>query len=177
MKRRFEFRLERLRRVRVLEEGVARAERARAEGEARNAEARADALRARLAQDRAWISAAQEGSTAAARLLPAFRALDTTAAGLRARAESARALRLAAERAAEEHRARKTAARALEELRGRARTLHAAELAREEQAVLDEAAQRAPARRSATDGKAEGDSSPGADATDLAPGPRSPVRP
>jgi hypothetical protein len=176
MKRRFEFRLERLRRVRALEEGVARAERARAELEARSAEARADGLRARLVQDRAWVRSAQEDSPPAARLLPAFRALDATSARLRERAEAARALRQAAERAAEEHRSRKTAARALDELSARARALHMAELARTEQATLDEVAQRSATTR-ATDGKAEGDSSLHGGPSDLASGPRSTARP
>jgi len=178
MKRRFEFRLERLRRVRALEESVARAERARAESEARGAEARADELRTRLAGDRAWVRTAQEESAPAARLLAAHRTLDTSASRLRTRVEAARALRTTAERAAEEHRRRKTAARALDELRARARGLHLSGLAREEQAVLDEVAQRtASARAGAAPGKAEGDSSLRSGATDLASGSPPTVRP
>jgi hypothetical protein len=178
MKRRFEFRLERLVRVRALEESVARAERARAENEARAAEARADELRTRLAQDQAFVRTALTDSTPAARLLGAHRALDATAVQLRARAESARLSRQAAERAAAEHHQRKTAARALDELRTRALGEHAAELAKEEQALLDEVAQRTgPARPRARDGKVEADSSPSHGPSDLAPGPRSPLRP
>lgn len=165
MKRRFEFRLERLRRVRALEEYVARAERAQAEGEARAAETRAEAVRAKLTQDRAWVRERLEES-ALAPLGSAHRTLDTTARLLGQRAEAARAARAVAARAAEEHRARKVAARALDELRVRARQEHLALLAQVEQAQMDEIALR---RASTTRGKAEGDSSAPAPATDLAP--------
>lgn len=173
MKRRFEFRLERLRRVRSIEEHVARAERARAEGEARAAEARAEAVRTHLEQDRAWVRARLEES-ALAPLSGAHRTLDATGRLLGRRLESARTLRESARQAAEEHRARQIAARALDELRTRARQEHLALLAQEEQAVLDEVAQR---RAGATDGKAEGRSSRPAPATDLAPDSPSVPRP
>lgn len=173
MKRRFEFRLERLRRVRALEEHVARAERARAEGEARTAEARADALRAKLTQDRAWVRE-RLAESALAPLSSAHRTLDTTGRLLGLRAEAALAARAAALRAAEEHRTRKVAARALDELRARARLEHLALLAQDEQAQMDEIALR---RASTARGKAEGDSSAPAPATDLAPDSPSAPRP
>jgi len=171
MKRRFEFRLERLRRVRALEEHVARAERARNESEARVAEARAEEVRARLAQDHAWVRE-RLGESALASLPAAHRSLDSTARTLSRRLETARARRASAERSAEEHRARKIAARALDELRSKAHHQHQTLLSQVEQAQLDEVALR---RSGASRGKAEGDSSRPRLATDLAPD--SPHRP
>jgi len=173
MKRRFEFRLERLRRVRALEEHVARAERARAEGEARAAEVKAEVVRTQLTEGRAWV-ATRLAESELAPLSAARRTLDTTGALLAQRAEAARVARAAAVRAAEEHRTRKVAARALDELRQRARLEHLALLAQDEQAQMDEIALR---RASATRGKAEGDSSAPAPATDLAPDSPSAPRP
>jgi len=173
MKRRFEFRLERLRRVRALEEHVARAERARTEAEAHGAEARAEAVRTHLASDRAWVRTRLEES-ALAPLSAARRTLDTTAQLLSRRIAAAQAARQVAARAAEEHRTRKIAARALDELRQRARLQHLAGLAQDEQAQMDEIALR---RASARRGKAEGASSAPPPATDLAPDSPSAPRP
>jgi hypothetical protein len=142
VKRRFDFRLERVRRVRDLEERVARAERALAESLARAAEASRDEARAVLETSRAHLRAILEGQLDPRGVLAAQRALDGELASLRRRIEAARTQRAQAERMAAVHRSRRSAARALEELRVRARARHAAELERHENAALDEVAQR-----------------------------------
>jgi hypothetical protein len=161
VKRRFEFRLARVQRVRDLEERVARAERAQAEALARAAEASRDQARAVLEQSRATLRALLLSSSGGSALEPrdvltAHGALDGELADLRRRVESARTQRLQATHVAAVHRERKSAARALEELRERARLRHAAELEKHENAALDEVAQRlAAAARRAQDGKEE----------------------
>jgi len=142
VKRRFDFRLERVRRVRDLEERVARAERAQAEALARAAETSRDEARSVLERSRAYLRSILDGALDPARVLHSQRALDGELAALRRRVESARTLRTQAERLAAAHREKRSAARALEELRERARQRHAAELEREDNAVLDEVAQR-----------------------------------
>lgn len=142
MKRRFEFRLERVRRVRALEERVARAERAQAEGLARAAEERRDQARSVLERSRAHLRALLAGELDARRVLASQRVLDGELASLRRRVESARTLRTQAERMAALQRERSSAARALDELRTRARTRHAAELEKHDNSALDEVAQR-----------------------------------
>lgn len=142
MKRRFEFRLERVRRVRELEERVARSERARAESVARAAEASRDQAREVLERSRAWLRALLAAGGDPRRAAPAERTSAGELADLRKKLELARTQRLQAERMAALHHERKGAARALEELRERARTRHAAELERHENAQLDELAQR-----------------------------------
>jgi hypothetical protein len=142
VKRRFDFRLERVRRVRAIEEGVARAERARAEALARAAEASRDQARSVLEESRAWLRSILTGALDARRVLSSQRALDGELSSLRRRVESARTQRVQAERMAGLHRERKSAASALEELRERHRRRHEAGLAAADEAALDEAAQR-----------------------------------
>lgn len=178
MKRRFEFRLARVQRVREMEERVARAERAQAEALARVAEASRDQARAVLEESRAHLralleAAAREGALEPRDVLTAQRALDGELADLRRRVETARTQRQQATHMAAVHRERKSAARALEELRERARLRHAAELEKLENAALDEVAQRlAAAARRAQSGKEESASRSGAPAADQGPGIR-----
>lgn len=141
MKRKFEFRLERVRRVRDIEERVARAERARAEGLARAAESSRDQARDVLAQSRASLQKILTGSIDPRTVLSSQRVLDGELTELRRRVESARTLRIQAERIAGHHSARKSAARALEELAGRARERHAAAIQAHDGAIMDEVAQ------------------------------------
>jgi len=142
MKRRFEFRLERVRSVRDLEERVARAERAQAEALGRAAETSRDEARAVLEESRAHLRSLLAGALDPRQVLAAQRALDGELAQLRRRIESARTLRTQAERMAAAHREKKSAARALEELRERARRRHGAELEKQDNSALDEVAQR-----------------------------------
>lgn len=171
MKRRFEFRLARVQRVRDVEERVARAERAQAEALARAAEASRDQARAVLEQSRATLRALLEGALEPRDVLTAQRALDGELADLRRRVESARTQRLQATHMAAAHRERKGAARALEELRERARLHHAAELEKHDNAALDEVAQRqaAAARREPAHGKEESASRSDAPVADQGP--------
>jgi len=174
MKRRFEFRLERVRAVRDMEERVARSERAQAEALARAAEASRDEARAVLEQSRAHLRSLLAGALDPRAVLAAQRALDGELADLRRRIESARTLRMQAERMAVAHRERKSAARALEELRERARLRHGAELEKRDNAALDEVAQRlaAAARRAEAEGKEESASRSGVSAADQGPSRR-----
>ena len=142
MKRRFEFRLERVRRVRDIEERVARAERARTESQARQAEDRRDEARALLVRSRSELGTRLARAVEVRAVLASQRALDGLLVGLRRRAETARTARLQAERSAALHGERKSAARALEELRERARRRHLAEVEKADNATLDEVAQR-----------------------------------
>lgn len=151
MKRRFEFRLERVRRVRDLEERIARAERARAEGHARQAEDRRYEARSLLAESRESLATVLSGPFEAPLVLTSQGALDGLLAGLRRRSETARTARLQAERIARLHGERKSAARALEELRERARQRHAAEVEKADNAALDEVAQRVARARAGWD--------------------------
>lgn len=165
MKRRFEFRLERVRHVRDLEERVARSERVRAENVARAAEASRDQARSVLERSRAWLREllAEGGDPRGAALAEHVSAGEL--ADLRKKLELARTQRLQAERMAALHREKKGAARALEELRERARTRHASELEKLENALLDEVAQRLPrpeaARGPAPSSPASGPVDPG----------------
>ena len=97
MKRRFEFRLERVRRVRDLEERVARSERAQAEALARAAEASRDHARGVLEESRAHLRAILSGHVEPRDVLAYQRALDGELTSLRRRVESARTLRTQAE--------------------------------------------------------------------------------
>jgi hypothetical protein len=142
MKRRFDFKLERVAKIRAVEERVARAERLSAEMLARAAEARRDQARAVLQRSRAWLGELLAGRVDARGVLQAHRALDLEVERLRRTSESARTVRTQTERMAAAHRARKSAARALEELRLRARARHRELLEKEDNAALDEVAQR-----------------------------------
>jgi hypothetical protein len=142
MKRRFEFRLSRVRAVRELEERVARSERAHAENLARAAEASRDQARVVLEHSREHLRSLLAGAFDPRKLVTAQRALDGELADLRRKLETARTQRLQAERLASAHRERLSAARALEELEHKARAAHQAELDRHDNQVLDEVAQR-----------------------------------
>lgn len=146
MKRRFQFRLERVRRVRDIQERVARAERARAESLARAAETSRDEARDVLEQSRARLRAILAGSIEPAAVLHSQRALDAELAQLRRRVESARTQRIQAERMASAHRTRESALRALEELKDRSRQRHVGELEKRDNAELDEVASQRSAR-------------------------------
>jgi hypothetical protein len=142
VRRSFQYRLERVRRVRGLEERVARSERVRAQELARAAEASRDQAREVLTRSRAWLCALLERGEDPRQTLPSERALAAELGDLRRKLEAARTLRIQAERMAALHQARRSAARALEELRERARRQHAALLERHDNALLDEVAQR-----------------------------------
>lgn len=142
MKRRFEFRLERVARIRAIEERLARSERISAETLARAAEARRDQARGVLERSRAWLGELLKGNVDARGVLSSHRALDLELERLRRATESARTLRTQAERMAAAHQTRRTAARALEELRIRARKRHRELLETSDNALLDEVAQR-----------------------------------
>lgn len=174
MKRRFEFRLERVRRVRDIEERVARSERVHAEALARAAETSRDQARAVLQQSRAHLQTILEGSVDPRSVLHSQRVMDAELVQLRRKIESARTLRTQAERMASAHRERESAVRALEELKGRSRHRHTTEVEKEDNAELDEiASQRSSSaalvrRRAArsSDGKEESPSRSSAVATD-----------
>ncbi len=163
MKRRFEFRLERVSRVRSLEERVARAERAAAEHLARVAEARAARARDGVADSRAWIRERLRETVHPRAVLRWHRLLDREQHALARAFEAARSTRTQAERAAAAHGERKSRARALEELRARARERHRAELEKSDNALLDEASLRSRGRRAA---KRETGSRPGPSVSD-----------
>ena len=149
MKRRFDFRLERVARIRELQEHVARAERASAENLARAAEARRDQARSVLRRSRAWLGEILGGRCNPRLVLSSQVAMDLELKRLARAHETARTLRSQAERAAAVHRARRSAARALEELRERARARHGEALQREENSALDEAALRSRGKKEA----------------------------
>jgi len=172
MKRRFEFRLQRVLRVRDLEERVVRAQRAQAEGAARAAEERLEETRGGLARSRGLLRGLLASGPRPESLLVLQRALDGELGALRRRTESVRTLRIQAERMAQVHRERKSAARALEELRQRARVRHASAVTKAENQELDEIAQR---RARPAGGKAEAASRSGGTPTDQAAGPPPPT--
>ena len=175
MKRRFEFRLERVRAVRDMEERVARAERAQAEALARAAEASRDEARSVLEESRAHLRSLLDGELDPRKVLAAQRVLDGELAELRRRIESARTQRLQAERMAAAHRDRKSAVRALEELRERYRKRHGSELEKHDNSALDEVAERLAAAQRAEGAKEESASRSGAPVADQDPGrPRDP---
>ena len=166
MRRRFAFRLGRVRRVREIEERLARATWSQAEGEAAEAEMReADRRRER---DRSRRELARElGPRGGERLDPARvliseRALANETRALALARERALTLRAQAERLAADWRDRERDRRALVELEERARARHRRELERWEGAQLDEAAlaRRIRAGLLAARRKTETDSSP-----------------
>jgi len=168
MKRRFEFRLERVRHVRDLEERVARAERTRAEGAARAAEQRRDTARLDLERSRAVLRALLTGAPDPRTILRAQELLDGELNALRSRIEMARTLRMQAERLATHHGERRSAARALEELRARSRQRHLTAVERLDNVELDEIAQRRARRRASPEpsGNPEGASRSAPSGTD-----------
>jgi flagellar biosynthesis chaperone FliJ len=149
MKRRFDFRLERLKRVRKIEERVARAEWGRTEALAQAQEA----LRARRARElddsrRELAAGMLPGSTLRPEwMLHTEHAFRSQVASLRLAHEDALTRRAQADAFGRVWRERKLDHRALEELEGRARTRHRAEVERWDNAQLDEQAVLRAARR------------------------------
>jgi hypothetical protein len=169
VKRRFEFRLERLRRVRDIEERLARGERAGSEGLARNAEDLRDRARSALDNSRDELQRMLEGPIDPGQVVLMNNLLDAELVIQRRLIESARTLRTQAERMAEAHRERRGAALALDELRDRARTRHLAELTKDDNATQDEVAQRMNQLRRRADGEAASDKPESDSRTDTGP--------
>lgn len=140
MKRRFEFRLRRVARVRDIEERLAREERAVAEVRAREAESVREQARDALHAARLELARYLAGTVDARAVLSAHRLIDDHQRLLGERTEAAAAERRTADAAAEVHRERKAASQAMEKLRDRARDRHQDALAREENAEMDEIA-------------------------------------
>ncbi len=141
--KRFRFRLERLARVREVQEELARATWAGAEREAREGEEQADALAEALrAAQRELVAARRDPRGGAARALVAERTLDTLAERLRSARERARTRRAQADRLRDAWRERERDVAALERLEERARERHQLEAGRAEALVADEAAAR-----------------------------------
>lgn len=137
MKRRFEFRLARVKRVREIEEDVARATWLAAEAEAASAAAERDRLRSHIAQERAWLAATRPDP---AEVLLHYRLLSRLLSLLRGRKERSLTLRAQADRLAGSWRQRERERRALVELEGRKRQRHVMELRRLENLEMDEIA-------------------------------------
>jgi len=147
MKRRFEFRLARVRRVRELEERVARGVWSVAERAARTAEDELEERRraVQAAREELLASARDEGGALRpGAVVQGHRAIEVLLGGVHRHRELARTARDQAERLAEAWRRRRVDRRALEQLEERARARHRAEVERLENAALDE---RAGARR------------------------------
>jgi len=171
MKRRFDFRLQRVERVRAIEEQVARAERATAESQARAAEARRDEARSVLERSRTWLADFLLGRFAPTDALVAQRALDGEQRRLQRTVEGARTARAQAERLAQAHKTARSAMRALEELRARALERHRAALERLDNAALDEIAAQRTRRAAGRREEGESDSRGERARADQEPGP------
>jgi len=139
MKRRFDFRLARVLRVRELEEREARLVWGRAEQEARQAEGVVRTARAGLTELRAALTAARTSSELS-RLPWLESQVDGRAEALAACLEEARTLRQRAERLAAGWREAEGRRRALVELEARGRSAHRMALAAADQRELDERA-------------------------------------
>jgi flagellar export protein FliJ len=155
VRRRFEFRLRRVARVRDIEEQMAREERAAAEARARAAAAAREQAREALEAARGELAKRLHGPLEARSVLSAHRLLDDHQRLLGERLREAAETRQGADQAAQVHRERKAAAQAMEKLRDRARDRHREALAREENAEMDEVASTRARRRafSATAGE------------------------
>ena len=142
MKRRFDFRLERLLRVRAIEERVARAEWGQTETLARAQEQLRDERARKLASSRQELAASMgPGSTLRPEwMLQAEQALAAQVVDLRHRHEDALTLRAQADTLGRVWQERERDRSVLEELEGRARTDHREELERWDNAQLDEQA-------------------------------------
>jgi hypothetical protein len=142
MKRAFEFRLRRLKRLRETEEKVARALWAVAERRALDAAQEQGEARAELARSRAQLG--EESAPGSAlhpgRTLLSLRAIDGLLRLLRDRKQRAATLRLQADEQARDWRERDQRRRALVELEERRRIRHRRELERAENAERDEIA-------------------------------------
>ena len=132
--KRFEFRLARVKRVREIEERVARAAWSSAERTATEAEARCDAARERIADARR----APAGEIDPTRILLGHRATDGLLQGLLRSKEAALTLRGQAARLGQAWQGREVDRRALEELETRARERHRVAREREEAKEMDE---------------------------------------
>ena len=142
MKRRFAFRLARVRRIRELHERVARGTWAAAERAAREAEETRDVTSREVAEARARVARELGASTQrplnTRGVLLSQRVVDAQVARLAACLETARTARIRARHLMAAWRERETDRRALEELEERARERHDHELERADQAELDE---------------------------------------
>jgi len=175
MKRRFEFRLARLRRVREIDEQVARAVWTAAEAESREATALLEEAREAVHQAHEDLSGALDPG-ADPRLDPrnvltSLTTIEGMLEGVRRRRESALTLRHQADQLAETWREREVDRRALVELETRARERHRQELGRHEIAETDEQNLMRDARKR---GRRESCSSPGgwmADSEQVSTGP------
>lgn len=142
MKRRFDFRLARLKRVRKIEERVARAEWGRTEALARAQEALRGQRARELDDSRSELAAAMlPGSTLRPEwMLQAEHAFRSQVAGLRLAHENALTRRAQADAFGQVWREREREHRALDELENREQGRHRAELERWDNAQLDEQA-------------------------------------
>lgn len=149
MKRRFEFRLRRVARVRDIEERLAREKRAVAEVRAREAETAREQARDALRAARLELARHLAGTVDPRAVLSAHRLIDDHQRLLGERTVQAAAQRRTADAAAGVHRERKAASQAMEKLHDRARDRHHEALAREENAEMDEIASVRAHRRGA----------------------------
>lgn len=140
MKRRFEFRLRRVARVRAIEERLAREERAAAELAARAAEKAREDAREALQAARLQLARGLAGTVDPRLVISAHRLVDDHQRRLGERTGRAAGERRLADAAAEVHRERKAAAQAMERLEERAAARHREALTREENSQMDEVA-------------------------------------
>jgi flagellar export protein FliJ len=145
--KRLRWSLERVRRVRELQEEVARAAWAEAQRSARAAEERADALRAARDAARDELGCAPGRRIDAARAVQARDAVDRASRAVRSARERARTLAFQAARLRTPWEERRRDVRGLDELRARATETHRREARRAESAQLDEFAQHRAAAR------------------------------
>jgi len=167
MKRRFDFRLARVLRVRELAERAARAEWGRAQSEVRAAADRRDAARAGLAAARSDVARGlASGPLAPERALVDQRALDAQLTALQLAGETLLTRQAQAQAQQAVWAEREQERRALDELQVRARKRHHADLRAAENAEMDEIAGLRDTRRRQLEARRETDSSRGAPTTD-----------
>ncbi len=180
MKRRFEFKLARLMRVRTIQEEVARGEWSMAEAVALQSEAAELALREELQASRhaLGVQVLEGESLSTAAVLASHCALDTQLSGIDAAAATALTRRQQADELAEIWRRTEQDRRGLEELSGRESVRHRQGIEREEEAARDESSQGRFAMVSQGDSSADSSQTEEnhADGTVLAP-PASETRP
>ena len=141
MKRKFSFRLERVLRVRAIEERVARAEWGAAQAELRSAQEKRDERSRGLADARQEMGQGRfDGSISAPQALLAERALDSQMFGLTNASEQVASKSLHAEQLANAWRTREQSRKALVELQSRAQLAHRLELEAGDNAEMDEQA-------------------------------------
>ena len=172
MKRRFAFSLGRLRRVRAIEERVARSIWARAERTAAEAERKRKRLREELDGARAELARLVDGGAGRGlrpdEVIVHHRAVDSLVGALRTCRERALTLRSQADSLATAWRERERDLRTLVELESRQRERHGRELERADGREMDEIASQRSARKRADMARIdhEIDSSPGLRAAD-----------